>query len=152
MGKYILVEFDTDDSAERLCAQINTATDKGRPFRIAGIFQKPPTKRCECQGVGTTSMKKGARKRSDTVIKRHKKTGFYYCTVCKRVRKGWQSPRNQLDPETLSPIFFSKGQQKEATLHMTQDNELLPNFPLTTRTTPLGEPVAEYEKRMRVKK
>lgn len=139
MGRYILIEFDNDDSAERLCAQINTATEAGKPFRIAGIFQRPPAKRCEC---GSLRVPTQSRSRLDNGVRRHKKTGFYYCTRCKRVLKGWQSPRNFLDNPDLPADFFSKGMEKEASLHLTQDGKPVKNYSMTTRTTPHGEPLA----------
>jgi len=138
MGQYILIEFDEDASAERLCAQINAATAKGKAFRIAGIFQKPPRKRCECIGVDINSI--SGRGRNDKIIKRHGKTGFWYCTKCKRVRKGWQSPRNQIDQPGLPVDAVHKGLPKESALSLTQHGELLPNYPLLTRNTPDDRP------------
>lgn len=137
MGKYVLIEFDSDEAAERLCAQINTAQANGKPFRLAGVFHKPPKKRCECIGVNQTTQ--NGRDRNNRVVKRHKATGFYYCTRCKRVRKGWQSPQNLLDDPNLPANFFSKGLEKEATLHMNKDGDgLVKNFPLTTTTRSHG--------------
>lgn len=143
MGKYILIEFDSDEAAERLCAQVNAASAKGKPFRLAGIFQRPPRKRCEC-GTRIGEFRRGNRK--DLVVKRHKRTGLYYCTVCKRVRKGWLSPRNLIDDPDLPQNWFSKGLQREASIHLNADGTgLMKNYPITTRTTPHGETLEEYE-------
>lgn len=137
MGKYVLIEFDNDEQADRLCAQINTAQANGKALRLAGIFHKPPKKRCECVGVTQTTQM--GRDRNNRVVARHKTTGFWYCRKCKRVRKGWQSPRNLLDDPNLPSNFFSKGLDKEASLHMNRDGEgLVKNYPLTTTTRAYG--------------
>jgi hypothetical protein len=125
MGRYILLEFDDDDQAEKFGSKIIAAHARGARFSIIGIFQKPPTKRCECLNRSTEP--------KNTENRRHKKTGFWYCSRCKRVRPGWQSPRNFLDDPALTPNWFSRGQAKEATLHLDNQGRPLQNYPITDR-------------------
>lgn len=122
MGKWLLVEFDNDESADALCAQINAATAKGKAFRVLGIFNKPPKKRCEC-GHGVESRRRP--------VKRHRKTGFWYCTNCKRVMPGAQSPRNELDDPNLPVNHWSRGFRKEATIILDAEGVApIKNFPV----------------------
>ena len=105
-GKFFLIEFDEESSADALCAQINAATDKGRPFRVKGVFYKAPKKRCQC----------GPSKSSRTsTVKRHRVTGFFYCTKCKKVRPGPQGPQNLLDLENKQGNYLSLGESGEPT-------------------------------------
>ena len=124
MGRYILIEFDEDDAAETLCARINAATESGKNYRLIGVFQKPPRKRCECPAPRTS--------RSST-YRRHKKTGFTYCTKCRRVLPGWQGPQNFLDSPELTADFWRRGQTKEAAIHLDQQGRPIKNFPITDR-------------------
>ena len=97
---------------------------------VIGIFARPPKKRCEC-GPSPDSR--------NSTIRRHRATGFFYCTKCKRVRKGWQSPLNKIDHPGLHPDWFPRGEQKEAQLHLDSAGRVLRNFPITDRlpgTTP----------------
>lgn len=133
MGKYLLLEFDNDDQAESLYARINDAAQRGKAYRVIGLFQKPPKKRCEC-----TKRQRGR----DNRIRRHKKTGFTYCLECKRVLPGWQAPRNFLDSIKLPAEYFSKRFAKEAQLHMDSKGEKpLKNFPITDRLA--GRPLED---------
>jgi hypothetical protein len=115
MAKYILIEFDDDATADALCAQINTATAKGKKFRLVGIFAKPPKARCTCGPLNTERIKRGK-------IRRHKKLGFFYCTDCKKVRSGPQGPKNQLDPR--APNRFAP------TLSLSGDGLPVANYPV----------------------
>ena len=124
MGRYILIEFDDDATADALCARINAATEHGKGYRLRGIFQKPPVKRCECPVVKTS--------RTST-HRRHKKTGFTFCTKCRRVIPGWQSPRNWMDDPDLPTDFWRRGLSKEATIHLGSSGEPVKNFPITDR-------------------
>lgn len=123
MGRYVLLEFDDDAQADNLIARINAAKAAGKKYGVIGVFQKPPRKRCECIAI-----KVGGKTNE---VKRHKLTGFHYCTRCKRVRKGWQSPRNMLDDPKLAFNFFSLGQRKEASLYLDQHGRPIKNFPIT---------------------
>ena len=126
MGRYILLEFDDDTTADRLCAQINAASAKGKRFRVIGIFPKPPKKRCECAGVNRDNTR-------TRTWSRHKKLGFTYCLVCKKVLPGWQSPKNFLDHPDLPAACASLGFTKEATLHLDKDGTPIKNYPITDR-------------------
>lgn len=124
MGKYVLVEFDDDAQADNLIARINAAELGGKRFRIAGIFARPPKKRCECIGV-----KAGGRLGG---VKRHRATGFWFCTKCKRVRRGPQDPRNQLDPQSVTRAQAALCKLNEgAALHFDRQGGMIANYPLT---------------------
>lgn len=125
MGKWVLVEFDNDTQADALCAQITAAEAKGKAFRVIGVFARPPRKRCECGSPGVDQHR-------TSKTKRHRKTGFYYCTVCKRVKFGRQSPRNELDDPNLPLNHWSQGKRKEADILLEPDgNRPIKNFPIT---------------------
>src|SRR5690606_494148 len=101
---------------DRFIEKVDSATRAGKLYRIIGIFQKPPRKRCTCAGEKSWT----ERQRSNTV-KRHKKLGFWYCSECKRVRGGAQSPKNLRQAEGEYGPY----------LRFDDDQKLIPNYPFT---------------------
>lgn len=98
MPRYLLVEIDSNDSADRMRAQIDTAEAAGKGLRVVAMFAKPP-RLCEC----VTSSGKSAR---------GAKFGWWLCPECRRPRSGSsQTLRNLLDdPDTPSKyldVFLS---------------------------------------------
>jgi hypothetical protein len=94
MGKYLLIEFDDDATADTLRAKIDTASAKGKRYRVIGEYKKPPKNRCTCevfQGSQT-------RAPDDMRRRRHRVWGFWYCARCKKVAPGPQQPTNLLGP------------------------------------------------------
>ena len=123
-GKWVLIEFDDEAQAATLCAQINAAEAKGKAFRLIGVFIRPPKKRCECTSAGV--------EHRVSTTRRHRKTGLYYCTKCKRVKGGPQSPRNELDDPSLPLNHWAVGARKEATIGLDAAGDRpIKNFPLT---------------------
>lgn len=86
MGRYLLVEFDDNDSADRMRAQIDAAEAKGKSFRVIGLWAKP-SKLCDCLVKSGKSI-------------RGSKLGWYVCPTCRRPKAGSpQSMHNLLDDE-----------------------------------------------------
>src|SRR5690242_14394084 len=48
MPRYLLIELDSNDSADRMRAQIDTAEAAGKGMRVVAMFSKPAAL-CECQ-------------------------------------------------------------------------------------------------------
>lgn len=88
MGRYLLLEFDDNDSADRMRAQIDNAEANGKAFRVIGVWGKP-ARLCDC-AVRSESSLKGSR------------WGWWVCPVCRRPKAGSpQSMGNRLDhPDT----------------------------------------------------
>lgn len=79
--RYLLIEFDDNDSADRLRAQIDAAN---RGFRVVGMFSKA-SKLCECST------------RSDQSV-RGAKFGWRLCPECRRPKSAVsQTLYNMLD-------------------------------------------------------
>jgi len=93
-GRYLLIEFDDEASASRLRAQIDSATLKGRPFRVVGLFAKPGPRFCRC-GTWTTS------RGQVSTLKFGAKFGWQVCTTCKRPAPIISFLRNLLKPEDV---------------------------------------------------
>lgn len=86
MARYLLVEFDDNDSADRMRAQINNAESAGKNFRVIGMFSKPGAL-CDCST------------RSDRSV-RGKRFGWRLCEACRRPKNGSpQTLSNMLDDE-----------------------------------------------------
>jgi hypothetical protein len=85
MGRYLLVEIDRNDTAERLRAQIDNA---GKGMRVVGMFSKAATL-CDCEVPSEQSIR-GA------------KLGWRICPECRKAKTaGAQTLYNMLDdPET----------------------------------------------------
>jgi hypothetical protein len=77
-GRYLLIEFDDEASAERLRAQINQATRNGKGFRVVGLFARPGPTFCRC---GNWENIKG---RPYTPQKRGARFGWQVCLVCRK--------------------------------------------------------------------
>ena len=77
-GRYLLIEFDDEAAAERLRAQINTATRAGKKFRVVGLFSRPGPIFCRC---GNWESSRG---RPFTPQQRGRKFGWQVCLVCKK--------------------------------------------------------------------
>ncbi len=106
-SRYLLVEFDDAESADRLRQQIDNATRSGKKFRVVGLFAKPQAPYCQC-GKETTT------KTQASSLKRGKKFGWWVCTQCKRPAASISglvnllTKRDIIDPsgfETKSPQF-----------------------------------------------
>ena len=78
MSKYVLVEFEDNEAADKLVAQITKRADDGATFRIAGVYQRPNAW-CGCpfQIAGETRP-----------VARGKKFGWWICQWCKKPRPG----------------------------------------------------------------
>jgi hypothetical protein len=95
MARYLLVELDNNDSADRMRAQIDNA---GKPMRVVAMFAKPGAL-CECEVTSAKSVR-GA------------KFGWWLCAECRRPKSGGnQTLRNMLDdegcPAKYREIFLS---------------------------------------------
>lgn len=86
MPRYLLVEFDSNDAADRMRAQIDAAEANGKAFRVIGMFSKT-AKVCECEI------------RSDKSV-RGSKLGWWLCPTCHKPKSGaGQTLKNMLDDE-----------------------------------------------------
>lgn len=74
-ARYLLIEFDDEAQAEALRAQIDTATLKGKKFRVVGMFARP-TRWCSC--FYTTA------KYKEWNLQRGAKFGWWVCPTCRR--------------------------------------------------------------------
>lgn len=83
MSRYLLVEFDDNDSANRMRAQIDNAEANGKSFRVVGMFSKPGVL-CNCEIKSDRSVR-GA------------KLGWWVCPECHRPKSG--------SPQTLSNML-----------------------------------------------
>lgn len=117
MATYLVIEFDDDAQADALCAQINTATAKGKAFRVVGRFMKP-RRNCRCANSRAEYVElitKGAKP------VRGAKYGWFVCPNCRRPRFGDQVVDNLigvedvLDPSTFSEISWLSALPKMAT-------------------------------------
>ena len=79
MPRYLLIEFDDNEQADKLRAQIDAATRKGKRFRVVGLFAKPKSF-CRC-GPETTTAGRGNPKKTHQVGGRF---GWLLCTTCEK--------------------------------------------------------------------
>lgn len=93
-GRYLLIEFDDSASADTLRAQIDSASLKGRPFRVVGLFSRPGPNFCRC-GTWTTERGRPA------TTKRGPKFGWYVCTTCKLPIPAMSFLKNLIAPKDI---------------------------------------------------
>lgn len=98
-GRYLLIEFDDEQSASLLRAQIDTATKKGKKFRVVGLFARPG-RTCICVPV------RGIRAKDQ--FQRGSKLGWWLCTSCHKPRLGDHQLHNLITPdEIVDPSLFT---------------------------------------------
>lgn len=84
MARYLLVEFDDNDAADRMRAQIDTATEAGKGMRVAGLFAVP-TSWCICpQSDGYYANE----------VVRGSKLGWWVHKACRKARVGTHNLAN----------------------------------------------------------
>jgi hypothetical protein len=87
MPRYLLVEVDSNDSADRMRAQINAAEEAGKGMRVVAMFSKT-AKLCDC----TVRQEKSIR---------GSKLGWWLCPACHKPKPG--------SPQTLSNMLDDEG-------------------------------------------
>lgn len=96
-GRYLLIEFDDEQSASSLRAQIDAASKKGKKFRVVGLFARPG-KPCTCSIIG---------ERSKDLVKQGSKFGWWLCQRCGKPRLGNHQLKNLIIPtEVIEPAQF----------------------------------------------
>lgn len=98
MPRYLLVEIDSNDSADRMRAQIDAAEANGKGMRVVAMFSKT-AKLCDCEVRQEKSI-------------RGSKLGWYLCPICHKPKSGaTQNLSNMLDdegtPAKYKEIFLS---------------------------------------------
>lgn len=93
-GRYLLIEFDDSASADTLRAQIDTASLKGKPFRVVGLFSRPGPNFCGC---GTWINDRG--KKSTTKV--GPKFGWVVCTTCRLPIPDMRFLKNLIAPSDI---------------------------------------------------
>lgn len=91
MARYLLIEVDSNSTADRLRAQIDSAgSTKG--MRVVGMFRRP-TQLCDCKTIERPNHLSTA---PDTVL--GDKFRWWICKVCRKPRAGMgQTLWNMLD-------------------------------------------------------
>jgi hypothetical protein len=97
-GRYLLIEFDDDAAADRLREQIDSATRKGKKFRVVGLFARPGR---ACQCVPRKDQ------RAKDAVQRGGRFGWWLCTTCGKPRFGNHNLINILKPkDVIEPPAF----------------------------------------------
>lgn len=101
-SRYLLVEFDDEESALSLKEKIDAT--QGKKFRVVGLFAKP-TSYCQC-GVDTWTTTKA----NPATTKRGRKFGWWVCTQCKRPAASISGLVNLIAPDDIiNPQTFDLG-------------------------------------------
>lgn len=93
-GRFLLIEFDDEATANRLREQIDVATRKGRGYRVIGLFSRPGPKFCRCGSWVST-------RGNQATTKRGRKFGWFVCTECKRPAPVMSHLVNLLKPSEI---------------------------------------------------
>lgn len=120
MPRYLLVEFDSNDAADRMRAQIDAAEAKGKGFRVIGMFSKT-AKLCDCEVRQKGSI-------------RGSKLGWWLCPTCHKPKPG--------SPQTLSNMLDDEGcpsQYKEIFLSVRWVWDKVTGRVATVRSVPKNE-------------
>jgi hypothetical protein len=94
-SRYLLIEFDDEESALRLKEKLDDGSRQGRAYRVVGLFAKP-TGYCQC-GFDTWTTTKA----SPSTTKRGRKFGWWVCTTCKRPTSALAGLINLLKPRDI---------------------------------------------------
>lgn len=102
-SRYVLLEFDNAEQADRLREQVDKATRAGKPYRIIGYFAKPQAPYCRCGKEIET-------RQSSSTLKRGRKFGWWVCQECKRPSASISGLVNLMTPrDIIKPSTFAYG-------------------------------------------
>lgn len=122
MGRYVLLEFDDDDAAERYVEKIlgravEMSRKKGAKLvRVRGYFARPNTY-CECGILSPLEQREQ--------VVRGVRYGWWVHRRCRKARRGPHTPRNLLDPAGTPTAHM------DAFLHLTDGGLPVANHPIT---------------------
>lgn len=100
MARYLVIEIEDKDAAEKLMQQINTKTRAGAGLRVAGLFAKPG-KTCKCPDARRANF--GDKNWQPATILRGGRFGWWVCSRCNRPRKAGHQLVNLLKLSDLLP-------------------------------------------------
>ena len=101
MSRFVLLEFEDDDLAEKFIAKTQNHTEQGANYRVAGLFARPNIWcKCPFQIAGV-----------NRPVNRGKKYGWWVCAWCKKPRPGTHHLVNIIPtpPEPISPRYYQYG-------------------------------------------
>lgn len=101
-GRYLIIEFDDEQDAEKLRAQVDAATQKGRKYRTVGLFARPG-KVCICSNIAAE------RGRSRDMVARGGRFGWWVCTKCKKPRLGNHELKNLIPQNGIIDPTITEG-------------------------------------------
>ena len=105
MARYLVIELEDNDSADKLREKIDNARAQGALYRVVGLFVQP-RRVCTCatgpaQLGGMNFRKPSSKHGVGGGVVRGGKFGWWVCTACKRPRCGSHQLVNQLKGEEL---------------------------------------------------
>lgn len=97
MARYIVVEFDRNEDAERFLKVMKKTTKKyDWMVRVVGVFVKPG-RTCECPDAMYSNYRDPKKlKHQGRGIQMGEKFGWWVCSFCNKPRAGGHQLRNQL--------------------------------------------------------
>lgn len=106
-GRFLLIEFDDEESANALRAKIEDASRRGKRFRIVGMFARPGPTFCRCGNWVTQ------RGRPSTPTKRGEKFGWSVCLQCRKPVPVMGFLKNLVQPVDIikPPVYDIQGKQ-----------------------------------------
>lgn len=93
-GRYLLIEFDDVETANRMRAQIDAASRSGKKFRVIGLFSRPGPEFCRC---GDWISRRG----HQAPTKRGEKFGWTVCLQCKKPVPIMSFLKNLIKPKDI---------------------------------------------------
>lgn len=110
-SRYLLIEFDSEEAANKLRDQIDAATRAGKRFRVIGLFAKPTPPYCQCKKEVTTKANRSS-------LRRGKKFGWWVCVECRRPSSSISGlvnlikPRDIIDPQMYDQVYTQYGPEQ----------------------------------------
>lgn len=108
MARYLVIEFEDNESADKLMAKINDARAGGALYRVVGLFVKP-RRFCTCPdgpaSLGGASYRKPMAKNGWRGVDRGLKFGWWVCSSCNRPPMRAHQLVNQLIGDQLYKGF-----------------------------------------------
>jgi hypothetical protein len=93
MARYLVIEFQDNESAEKLMEQVHRASASGALYRVVGLFIKPRNT-CKCYRHEASNYQRV--KLGQTGIRYGQKYGWWVCSRCNRPREAGHQLINQL--------------------------------------------------------
>lgn len=111
-GRFLLIEFDSEETANSLRAKIEDASRRGKGYRVVGLFARPGPNFCRCGEDLPYSVHEYERGRKYIQSKVGQRLGWRVCLECRKPLPVMSFLRNLIKPDEIINPTTHEGKYK----------------------------------------